>query len=142
MSFCHKLWFSNPYIFATQCRRPLIFQTMNHVRPNNISLKHQRFTPLGCKDVEIRKFEFVVKTHFLLREFLSHIRFHFEFRDYGYNKFLNCSEANIYFQDFYKKTHILMKIKLKNLYFQPCYHLGKLLSKIFTLSIKNYKYIV
>ena len=22
LSLCHKLWFSNPYIFATQCRRP------------------------------------------------------------------------------------------------------------------------
>jgi len=24
---CHKLWFSNPYIFKTQCRKPLIIQT-------------------------------------------------------------------------------------------------------------------
>jgi len=22
LSFCHKLWFSNLYIFVTQCRRP------------------------------------------------------------------------------------------------------------------------
>ena len=29
---CHKLWFSNPYIFATQCRRPLIFQAINYVK--------------------------------------------------------------------------------------------------------------
>ena len=32
LSFCHKLYFSNLYIFATQCRRPLIFQTMNSVK--------------------------------------------------------------------------------------------------------------
>ena len=31
LSLCHKLWFSNPYIFATQCRRSLIFETMNYV---------------------------------------------------------------------------------------------------------------
>ena len=49
--FFHKLYFSNLYIFATQCRRPLIFQTMNSVRPNNLSLKYQRFTYIDCKDV-------------------------------------------------------------------------------------------
>ena len=27
LSLCHKLGFSNPYIFGTQCRKPLIFQT-------------------------------------------------------------------------------------------------------------------
>ena len=32
LSLCHKLRFSNPYIFETQCRRPQIFQTMNSVR--------------------------------------------------------------------------------------------------------------
>ena len=36
----------------------MIFQTMNHVRPNNLSLKFQRCTPLGCNDEGIRKFEF------------------------------------------------------------------------------------
>ena len=38
LSFCHKIYFSNLYTFATQCRRPLIFQTM---KPNNVSLKYQ-----------------------------------------------------------------------------------------------------
>ena len=47
LSFCHKLEFSNIYIFATQCRRPLIFQTMNSVRSNNLSLKNQWYTPSG-----------------------------------------------------------------------------------------------
>ena len=44
LSFCHKLYFSNLFIFATQCRRPLIFQTMNSVTPNILSLKYQWFT--------------------------------------------------------------------------------------------------
>ena len=43
-SFCHKLWFSNFNIVANQCRRPLIFQTMNAFRSNHVSLKYQRFT--------------------------------------------------------------------------------------------------
>ena len=30
-------------VFATQCRRPKIFQTMNSVRCKNPSLKYQRF---------------------------------------------------------------------------------------------------
>ena len=53
MSLCHKLRCFNPYIFATQCRRPLTFQTMNSVRLNNLSLKYQRCTPSGCKDIGI-----------------------------------------------------------------------------------------
>ena len=35
---------------------------MNSVRSNNISLKYPRPTPFGCKDIRIRKFEFVAKT--------------------------------------------------------------------------------
>ena len=42
-----------------------IFQTMNSVRSNNVSLKYQRPTPSGCKDIWIRKFECVAKTQFL-----------------------------------------------------------------------------
>ena len=41
-------------------------QTMNSVRSNNLSLKYQRFTPSGCKDIGIIKFEFVAKTQVLL----------------------------------------------------------------------------
>ena len=51
LSFCHKLWFSKSYIFATQCRRPLLFQTMNSIRSNNVSLKYQSFTPSGLKHI-------------------------------------------------------------------------------------------
>ena len=65
LSFCHKLYFSNIYIFAIQCRRPLIFQTMNSVRPNYLSLKYKRITKSDCKDTGIRQYEFVTKTQFL-----------------------------------------------------------------------------
>ena len=64
MRFCHKLWFSIPYIFATQCCRPWIFQTINSVRSNNLSLKYQRFRPPGCRDIGFRNFEFVAKLNF------------------------------------------------------------------------------
>ena len=55
-----------PYILATRCRRPLMFQTMNSVRSNSLSLKYHRCTTSGCKNIGIRKFEFVAKTQFLL----------------------------------------------------------------------------
>ena len=48
LSLCHKHKFSYSSIFATQCRRTQIFQSMNSIRPNSISLKYQRFTPPGC----------------------------------------------------------------------------------------------
>ena len=38
---------------------------MNSVRLNNPSLKYQRFTSTGCRDIGIRKFEFVAKTQIL-----------------------------------------------------------------------------
>ena len=47
--FCSNLWFSYPYIFATGCRRPLIFQTLNAVRSNTLILKYQRSRP-SCKE--------------------------------------------------------------------------------------------
>ena len=61
LSLCHKLKFSNPYIFTTGWRRPLIFQTYI-IWSNRIhSLKYLRSTTLGCKDIRIRKFEFVLQ---------------------------------------------------------------------------------
>ena len=65
MSFCHKFGSSNTYIFATQCRTPLIFQAIIYVGPNDIVLKYQRFTLSGCKDVGIRKLNFEGKTGLL-----------------------------------------------------------------------------
>ena len=41
-------------------------ETMNSVGLNNLSLKYQRFMTLGCKDLGIRKSEFVAKSQFLL----------------------------------------------------------------------------
>ena len=38
---------------------------MNSVKWNNLRLKYHRFTPSGCKDIRIRKFEFVAKIQFL-----------------------------------------------------------------------------
>ena len=38
---------------------------MNSVRYKNLSLKYQRFTPSGGKNIGIRKSEFVTKTQFL-----------------------------------------------------------------------------
>ena len=68
LSFCHKLWVSNFKIVATQCRRPLIFQTLKDIRSNNVSLKYQSFTSKGCKDIGFKKTEFLAKTQFLLRK--------------------------------------------------------------------------
>ena len=41
---------------------------MNSVRSNNLSLKYQRFTPSGCNDVGIRKFDFVQEVSCFLRK--------------------------------------------------------------------------
>ena len=58
LSFCHKLWFSYPYIFATQCLG--CFKLWILVRSNNLSLKYPRCKPSDCKDIEIGR-----KTQFL-----------------------------------------------------------------------------
>ena len=65
MNICHKLWFSNFYIYSTQCRRSFIFQAINSARAYNLTLKYLRFTPSGSKDIGLGKFEFVAKTQFL-----------------------------------------------------------------------------
>ena len=65
LSFCHKLKYSYPYIFSTHGHRPQIFQTINSVGSINLSLKHHGFTLSGCRDIEIKKFEFVAKTQVL-----------------------------------------------------------------------------
>ena len=65
LSFYHKLRFPNSFNLATLFSRPLIFQTINSGRSNSQSLKYQRFTPSGCKDIGIRKCKFVAITQFL-----------------------------------------------------------------------------
>jgi len=65
LSHCHKLKFSNPYIYGTWCCRLLIFQT-KIIWCNRIhSLKYLRSTTLCCRDIGIRKSEFVSKTQLL-----------------------------------------------------------------------------
>ena len=59
------------YIFATKCRRSLIFQTINSARANNLSLKYLRFPPSGSIDIGIGKFKFVAKTQILRENFRS-----------------------------------------------------------------------
>ena len=46
----HTLIF-NLHIFANQCRRTQIFQTMNSIRSNNVRLKYQWITSSGCKAI-------------------------------------------------------------------------------------------
>ena len=65
LSFCHKLRCSNPFNLAARFPRPLMFQTINSGRSNSLSLKYQRFTPIGCKDIGVRKWKIVAKTQFL-----------------------------------------------------------------------------
>ena len=65
MSLCNNQWFFNPYTFETQFLKPTIFQTINSVWSNILSLKYQRVAPSDGKDIRIRKFEFVAKTQFL-----------------------------------------------------------------------------
>ena len=40
-------------------------------RWNNLSLKCQRFTPSGCKEIGIRNLEFIAKTQFLYENDLN-----------------------------------------------------------------------
>jgi len=65
LSLCNKLWLYNPYIFWNQSRRPEIFQTVNSVWSNDLSLKYQKFKSSDWKDIGIRNFWYVAKTQFL-----------------------------------------------------------------------------
>jgi len=48
---------------------------MNSVRSNNLSLKYQRFTTLGSKDIRIINSEFVARSQFLCIYHFCNIRF-------------------------------------------------------------------
>ena len=53
LSFCHKLAFSNPYIFETWWCKPLLFQTWTIIWSNRInSLNYQRSRKTGWKELE------------------------------------------------------------------------------------------
>ena len=69
---CDKLKYSNPFIVATWWCKPLIFQTYLEIEfSRNHSLKYRRSATLGCKDIGIRKLEFVAKTQFLCYKLLK-----------------------------------------------------------------------
>ena len=53
MRFCHKFKLFDPYIFPIQCRTPLKDESYG-----SNSLKYQRFTSTGCKDLFL-KFQIV-----------------------------------------------------------------------------------
>jgi len=71
----------NSDIFATRYCRPLIFQAMNSIRSNNPSLKYQRFSPSGWKDLGNRKV--CDKTQFLSIYFIK--SFYVLYNIYLYN---------------------------------------------------------
>ena len=45
-----------------------MFQIMNSVKSNNLSLKYKRLTLSDSKDKGVRKFQFVAKTQFLFNK--------------------------------------------------------------------------
>ena len=63
LSLCQKLIFYDPYFFAIEDLR-----FMKSVILNNLSLKYLRFAPSYCKDIWIRKLEFVQILNSLERE--------------------------------------------------------------------------
>ena len=63
-SLPQTLTFLSLYL-ETKWRRLYIFQTMNYVRSNNLSLKYLRSThELVCKGIEIIKSESVARTRY------------------------------------------------------------------------------
>ena len=68
LSLCNKLNIYNPYIFATQCRRPKKFQAKNSVESTNLSLKYQRFTPLGYSYTGIRNLSLCQRLNSFIRK--------------------------------------------------------------------------
>ena len=63
LRFCHKLRFSNSISLQINVVDPGYFKlNMNSSGSNSLSFKYQRFTPLGFKDIGIRKCEFVSKS--------------------------------------------------------------------------------
>ena len=72
LGLCHKLKFSNPYIFAISWRKPFTFQTLIICFNRIHSIKYQRSTIYTT----IRKSEFVAQTQFLYSYFATIIGFH------------------------------------------------------------------
>ena len=108
LSLCHKIQFSNPYIYGTWWCKLLIFQTKIVWCNKTHSLKYLRSTVLGCRDIGIRKSEFVSKTQF-------HYRLHIHDSDwlnfinflvYKYKiRLVSISSINLDIQSFQLWTH-------------------------------------
>ena len=62
------LIFKSTYLF-----KPLIFHELWILWDKRSSLKYQKFTPSGCNDKGIRKFELVAKTQFLTLSFIKYL---------------------------------------------------------------------
>ena len=82
LSFCYKLKFSYPYIFVTQYRRFLIFQTMKSVRSNNkfeiskiLTIQMQRYSDqkIGSNSVPLTFSFCLVEQHFVVFSLISFI---------------------------------------------------------------------
>ena len=84
LSLCHKIRIYNLYIFGTQCRKSLIFQTYI-IWSNKIhSLKYLRSMTLESKEIGFRKAEFMAKTQFLWKYRMFLLVF-FRFSQFFYN---------------------------------------------------------
>ena len=62
MSLCQKIWFSNLIYLCNP-----MSQTVDISKSEFSVIKTSKFSPSGAKFIGIRKFEFVAKTHFILR---------------------------------------------------------------------------
>ena len=62
LTLSHKLWFSNPYIFAISCCKPLSFQTLAILSNRIIVWASTEYAVGLLKDIVIRKSEFSAKT--------------------------------------------------------------------------------
>ena len=57
LSLCYKLWFSKS--LQPNVEELRYFKVKYSVRSNTLRLKYQRFTPSGCKNIGIKRFEFI-----------------------------------------------------------------------------------
>ena len=88
LSLCHKLWFSNPFTFATKGRIDLRYFYYEFCQIKWSSLKYQRFTPYQVGKIGIKKFDFVAKNplftynemHTVCIDILFHSYFNFKFK--------------------------------------------------------------
>ena len=66
----------------------LIFQTRNSVRSSILSLKYQRFTPLGCKDKGVRRLDVLAIYLILLIFFFSLVERGFKIENYKFTELI------------------------------------------------------